>query len=89
MNRNLFKTTTIFLALLLLPPLTTSIAFAEGLNPQSVNPHAEAPRKRISKEQQKAAMDARKKKQSEIAARKAGQPVPAQPDKSSVGAAQQ
>lgn len=46
-------------------------AVAETLNPEGVNPHAEAPRKRITPEQKKAAAEARKKKKAEIAARKA------------------
>jgi len=45
----------------------------ETLNPEGINPHAEAPRKRISQKQKQAAADARKKKQAEKAARKAGQ----------------
>lgn len=48
-------------------------AQGETLNPERINPHAEAPRKRISQEKKKAAADARKKKQAEKAARKAGQ----------------
>jgi hypothetical protein len=46
----------------------------ETLNPEGINPHAGAPRKRITQEQKKAAADARKKKQAEKAAQKAGQP---------------
>lgn len=46
-------------------------AAAETLNPEGVNPHAAAPKKRITQEQKKAAADARKKKAAEIEARKA------------------
>lgn len=44
---------------------------AETLNPEGVNPHAEAPRKRITQEQKLAASEAMKKKKAEIEARKA------------------
>jgi hypothetical protein len=55
--------------------LTAGAAFSENLNPEGVNPHVDAPRKRISQEQKKAAAEARKKKKAEIDARKAaGQP---------------
>jgi hypothetical protein len=50
-----------------------SMVLAEGLNPEGINPHAEAPRKRITLEQKKAAAEARKKKKNEIEARKAAQ----------------
>ncbi|GAM10064.1 hypothetical protein OR1_02351 [Geobacter sp. OR-1] len=46
--------------------------FAETLNPDNVNPHAAAPRKRITIEQKKAAADAMKKKKAEIGAKKKG-----------------
>ena len=48
-------------------------SFAETLNPEGVNPHAEAPRKRITDAQRKAAWEAKKKKKAEIEARKAQQ----------------
>lgn len=51
--------------------LSAGATGAETLNPGNVNPHAEAPRKRIGVEQKKAAADARKKKKAEISARKA------------------
>lgn len=49
------------------------LASAETLNPEGVNPHQVAPRKRITQEQKKAAWEARKKKKAEIEARKAAQ----------------
>ena len=52
---------------------TTNALYAESLNPEGINPHVEAPRKKISEEQKKAAWEARKKKQAEIEALKAQQ----------------
>jgi hypothetical protein len=51
--------------------LITVDAKAETLNPEGVNPHAEAPRKKISHEQKQAAAAAMKKRKAEIEARKA------------------
>lgn len=51
--------------------LVTVDAKAETLNPEGVNPHAEAPRKKISQEQKQAAAAAMKKRKAEIEARKA------------------
>lgn len=59
------------------------VSLAETLNPEGVNPHAAAPRKRITEEQKKAAWEAKKKKKAEIearkAARKAGGTIPYSP----------
>lgn len=44
---------------------------AETLNPEGINPHADAPRKRITQKQKLAAAEAMKKKKAEIEARKA------------------
>ena len=49
----------------------TGIVFAETLNPDEVNPHQNAPRKKITIEQKKAAAEARKKKQKEMNDKKA------------------
>lgn len=49
------------------------LSCAETLNPEGVNPHAVAPRKRITDEQKKAAWEAKKRKKAEIEARKAAQ----------------
>jgi len=48
-------------------------ASAESLNPEGVNPHQVAPRKKITQEQKNAAWEAKKKKKAEIEARKAAQ----------------
>jgi len=45
-------------------------ALAETLNPEGVNPHANAPRKRITLEQRQASAAARKQKKAEIESRK-------------------
>jgi hypothetical protein len=71
MIRKLCRTGFGSLTVALLISLSTGNLCAENLNPEAVNPHAAAPRKRISLEQKKAAAEARKTKQSEIAARKA------------------
>lgn len=60
-----------FMALALGIFCSLGIANAETLNPEGVNPHAEAPRKRITQKQKQAAADAMKKKKAEIEARKA------------------
>ncbi|OGU17686.1 MAG: hypothetical protein A2076_06255 [Geobacteraceae bacterium GWC2_53_11] len=46
-------------------------ASAETLNPEGINPHADAPRKRITQKQRLAAAEAMKKRKAEIEARKA------------------
>ena len=51
-------------------------AYAETLNPEGINPHAEAPRKRITQEQKQAAAEAMKKRKAEIEARKAAESGP-------------
>jgi hypothetical protein len=76
MIRNTLKVLAVMTAATLLFPLSGGMTFAEGLNPEGINPHAEVPGKRISVERKMAAAEARKKKQAEIAARKAGQPAP-------------
>lgn len=48
-------------------------ANAETLNPEGVNPHADAPRKRITQKQRLAAAEAMKKRKAEIEARKAAE----------------
>ncbi len=58
--------------------LSLSLSFlgdsnAETLNPEGVNPHADAPRKKITQKQKQAAAEAMKQKKAEIAARKAAQ----------------
>ena len=50
-----------------------TVTAAESLNPEGINPHQAAPRKRITQEQKKAAWEARKKKKAEIEARKAAE----------------
>jgi hypothetical protein len=72
MIRKLYRTGFAGLAVALLISLSAGSLCAETLNPEGVNPHAAAPRKRITLEQKKAAAEARKAKQAEIAARKAG-----------------
>ena len=42
----------------------------ETLNPEGVNPHAEAPRKKISQKKKQAAADARKRQKAEKAAQR-------------------
>ncbi len=61
------------IALALFIALSSGITVAESLNPEEVNPHANAPRKRITLKQKEAAAKARKEKQKEINARKAAQ----------------
>jgi hypothetical protein len=61
----------LFLSFTLMLVFSGGGAFAETLNPEGVNPHAQAPKKRITLEQKKAAAEARKKKKAEISARKA------------------
>ena len=54
-------------------------ANAETLNPEGINPHADAPRKKITQKQKQAAAEAMKKRKAEIEARKAagaGQKAP-------------
>jgi hypothetical protein len=63
----------VLIALALFIALSSGITFAESLNPEGVNPHANAPRKRITLKQKEAAANARKEKQKEINARKASQ----------------
>lgn len=53
--------------------LGTTLTAAESLNPEGVNPHQVAPRKKITPEQKQAAWEARKKKKAEIEARKAAE----------------
>ena len=50
-------------------------AAAETLNPEGVNPHVGAPRKKITQEQKQAAAEARKKKKAEIEAKKKENPL--------------
>lgn len=71
MIRKLYRTGFAGLAVALLISLSAGSLCAETLNPEGVNPHAAAPRTRITLEQKKAAAEARKAKQAEIAARKA------------------
>jgi hypothetical protein len=73
----------VLIALALFVALSSGITFAESLNPEGVNPHANAPRKRITLKQKEAAAKARKEKQKEINARKAAQT--GQRDKASQG----
>jgi len=75
MPNNTLKVLVCMMAAALLFPLSEGNIFAESLNPDGINPHVETPRKRISVERKIAATEARKKKQAEIAARKAGQPA--------------
>ena len=70
MIRNHCRTGFVGLAVALLLSLSVGSLCAETLNPDAVNPHAAAPRKRITLEQKKAAAEARKAKKAEIAARK-------------------
>jgi hypothetical protein len=71
------------IALALFIALSSGITGAESLNPEEINPHANAPRKRITLKQKEAAAKARKEKQKEINARKAAQT--GQRDKASQG----
>lgn len=48
-------------------------ADAETLNPDNINPHADAPRKKITQKQKQAAAEAMKKRKAEIEARKAAE----------------
>ena len=48
-------------------------AGAETLNPESINPHADAPRKKITQKQKQAAAEAMKKRKAEIEARRAAE----------------
>jgi len=61
-------------AFALLSPLSGGTA-AETLNPEGVNPHVGAPRKRITQEQKQAAAEARKKKKAEIETKKKENPL--------------
>lgn len=70
MIRNIFRRGHLVTAAALLFSLWSTAAFAETLNPEGVNPHEQAPKKRITLEQKKAAAEARKKKQEEMAAKK-------------------
>jgi len=76
MVRNALKALAVMIAAALSLTLSGGLALAESLNPEGINPHAEAPRQKISVERKLAAAEARKKKQAEIAAGKAGQPAP-------------
>lgn len=55
--------------------LFSGAAAAETLNPEGVNPHVGAPRKKITEEQKQAAAEARKKKKAEIEAKKKANPL--------------
>lgn len=84
MSKNTLKVLVCMMAAALLLPLSEGTIYAELLNPDGINPHAEAPRKRISVERKIAAAEARKKKQAEIAAKKTEQQ--AAPDSTNQGA---
>lgn len=61
MIRRTVKTGVVLLvAALLLLPFGDCAAVAANLNPEGINPHKDAPRKRITQEQKQAAADARK-----------------------------
>ncbi|HXE98615.1 MAG TPA: hypothetical protein VN642_19590 [Dongiaceae bacterium] len=60
-----------FMTLALCIALSFVHADAETLNPEGINPHADAPRKRITQGQRLAAAEAMKKRKTEIEARKA------------------
>lgn len=62
-----------FIAVALCFSLSSTYAVAETLNPEGVNPHVDAPRKRITQKQKQAAAEAMKKKKAEIEARKAAE----------------
>lgn len=64
---------TLFMALTLCVTLSYVPANAENLNPEGINPHADAPRKRITQKQRLAAAEAMKKRKAEIEARKAAE----------------
>ena len=64
---------TLFMALTLCVTLSYVPATAETLNPEGINPHADAPRKRITQKQRLAAAEAMKKRKAEIEARKAAE----------------
>jgi hypothetical protein len=70
-SRTVFGGLTAFALIILL----SGGAAAETLNPEGVNPHVGAPKKKITQEQKQAAADARKKKKAEIEARKKENPV--------------
>lgn len=62
---------TFFMALAFCVAFSYVPANAETLNPEGINPHADAPRKRITQKQRLAAAEAMKKRKAEIEARKA------------------
>lgn len=64
---------TLFMALALCVTLSYAPANAETLNPEGINPHADAPRKRITQKQRLAAAEAMKKRMAEIEAKKAAE----------------
>jgi hypothetical protein len=71
MNRTILGSSAAFALLILL----SGGAAAETLNPEGVNPHVGAPRKKITQEQKQAAAEARKKKKAEIEAKKKENPL--------------
>lgn len=73
MRFNVPRIISVFLMLALGISLSGVGAVAETLNPEGINPHADAPRKRITQKQKQAAAEAMKKKKAEIAARKAAE----------------
>jgi len=76
MIRTILRSGVVYFALMFMVSIAGNNAFGETLNPEGVNPHAAAPRKRITLEQKKAAAEAKKKKKSEIDAKKAAAAKP-------------
>lgn len=70
MIRTIRKSVITSIALASLLSMAGHTALAETLNPEGVNPHANAPRKRITLEQRQASAAARKQKKAEIESRK-------------------
>lgn len=64
-----------FIAVALCFSVSCTYAAAETLNPEGINPHVDAPRKKITQKQKLAAAEAMKKKKAEIEARKAAEAV--------------
>lgn len=69
MINTIVKSGVMYITLTFLLSIAGNSAMAETLNPEGTNPHANAPRKRITLEQKQAAAAAQKKKKAEIAAR--------------------
>lgn len=89
MSFNAPKTLSVLMTLFLGLTFSYVPAGAETLNPEGINPHAGAPRKKITQEQKLAAAQAMKKRKAEIEAMKAANRsgrVPAQPPSLQPGA---